>query len=165
MKRWTIGSAIVSDVHDRGIPWTQLIWRYGALSNDLNLRTEYRLSVLLAYLVLGSLLLAPFDVRSLIVFALAVAGLTAASRRYLRFFYARRGAWFVTRVWVMHLVHNLCNGLSFAVGTVLFFAASFGVRLGGSLPTAPWSARVRSPLQNLHPPRTPEIAARGQRQL
>jgi GT2 family glycosyltransferase len=145
LKRWRVGSAIVSDVRDRGLPWTQLIWRYGALGNDLNLRTEYRLSVLLAYLALGSVLLAPYDARWLIVFALAAAGLTAANRRYLRFFYVKRGAWFVTRVWVMHLVHNLCNGVSFAVGTVLFFAANLGVRLPGSLPTAPWSARVAAP--------------------
>ena len=146
LKRWTVGSAIVSDVRDRGIPWTQLIWRYGALGNDLNLRTEYRLSVLLAYLALGSMLLAPYDARSLIVLALAVVGLTAANRRYLRFFYAKRGAWFVTKVWMMQLVHNLCNGLSFAVGTVLFVAANLGVRLPGSLPTAPWSTRVAAPI-------------------
>jgi len=146
LKRWTVGSAIVSDVRDRGIPWTQLIWRYGALGNDLNLRTEYRLSVLLAYLALGSVLLAPYDARSLIVLALAVAGLTAANRRYLRFFYAKRGAWFVTKVWMMQLVHNLCNGLSFAVGTVLFVTANFGVRLPGSLPSAPWSTRVAAPI-------------------
>jgi GT2 family glycosyltransferase len=145
LKRWTIRTSIVCDVRDRGIPWTQLIWRYGALGNDLNLRTEYRLSVLLAYLALGSALLAPYDLRSLIVCAVAVAGLTAANRRYLRFLYAKRGAWFVARAWVMHLVHNLCNGLSFAVGTVLFFAASLGVRLPGSLPTVPWSASVTAP--------------------
>ena len=145
LKRWTIRSSIVCDVRDRGIPWTQLIWRYGALGNDLNLRTEYRLSVLLAYLALGSVLLAPYDIRSLIVLALAAAGLTAANRRSLRFFYAKRGGWFATRAWVMQLVHNLCNGLSFAVGTVLFFAASLGVRLPGSLPTAPWSASVTAP--------------------
>jgi tetratricopeptide (TPR) repeat protein len=99
----------------------------------------------LAYVALGSLLLAPYDMRSLIVFMLAAAGLTAANRHYYRFFYAKRGAWFVARVWAMHLVHNLCNGLSFAVGTVLFFAATLGVRLPGSLPTVPWSASVTAP--------------------
>ena len=76
----------------------------------------------------------------------------------------------------MHFVHNLCNGLSFAVGTVLFFAASLGVRLPGSLPTAPWSASLNAPdraparqqaegvgpLQNLQTPDAPEIAHRGQ---
>jgi len=145
LKRWTIGSAIVSDVRDRGIPWTQLIWRYGAFGDDLNLRTEYRWSVLLASVALGSLLLAPYDGRSLILLMLAAAGLTAANRRYYRFFFVKRGAWFATRVWVMHLIHNLCNGLSFAVGTVLFFAASLGVRLPGSLPTTPWSTCVTEP--------------------
>jgi glycosyltransferase involved in cell wall biosynthesis len=145
LKRWTISSAIVSDVRDRGIPWTQLIWRYGAFGNDLNLRTEHRWSVLLAYVALGSLLLAPYDGRSLILLMLAAAGLTAANRRYYRFFLAKRGAWFATRVWVMHLIHNLCNGLSFAVGTVLFFAASLGVGLPGSLPTTPWSPSVTEP--------------------
>jgi hypothetical protein len=45
----------------------------------------------------------------------------------------------------MHLVHNLLQRLSFAVVTVLFFAASLGVRLPGSLPTAPWSTGVTAP--------------------
>ena len=145
LKRWTIGSAMASDVRDRGIPWAQLIWRYGVLGNELNLRTEYRVSVVLAYLALGSALLAPSDPRSLIVSALAIVGLTAASRRYYRFFYEKRGAWFTTRVWAMHLVQNLCNGLSFAIGTALFFAASAGVCLPGGLPTKPWSASATSP--------------------
>lgn len=145
LKRWTIGAAIASDVRDRGIPWTQLIWRYGALGNDLNLRTEYRASVVLAYLALGSVLLAPYDARFLFVSALAVAGLTAANRRYYRYFYERRGAWFAIRVWAMHLVHNLCNGLSFATGTVLYLAASLGLRLPGGLPTTPWSTSITSP--------------------
>ena len=145
LKRWTIGSAIASDLRDRGIPWTQLIWRYGALGNDLNLRIEYRVSVVLAYLALGSALLAPYDIRSLMVLALAAAGLTAANWRYYWFFYERRGAWFVMRAWAMHLVHHLCNGLSFALGTALFFTASLGLRLPGSLPTASWSTGVTSP--------------------
>jgi GT2 family glycosyltransferase len=145
LKRWTIGSAIASDVRDRGIPWTQLIWRYGALGNALNLRIEYRVSVALAYLALGFALLAPYDVRSVIVSALAAVGLTGANWGYFRFFYEKRGAWFATRVWAMHLVHNLCNGLSFVIGTVLYLAASLGLRLPGGLPTAPWSTSVSSP--------------------
>lgn len=136
LKRWTIGSAIASDVRDRGIPWTQLIWRYGALSNDLNLRTEHRLSIVLAYLALLSLLLAPFDGRFLIGLPLSIVGSTLLNRRYYRFFYRKRGAWFAVRVWAPHVVQDLCNGLSFAIGTALFFAAHYlGLRLPGSLAT------------------------------
>jgi GT2 family glycosyltransferase len=141
LKRWTIGSAIASDVRDRGIPWTQLIWRYGALSNDLNLRTEHRVSVVLAYLALLSLLLAPFDGRFLIGLPLLILGSTLLNRRYYRFFYQKRGAWFAARVWAPHVVQDLCNGLSFAIGTALFLAGNYlGLRLPGGLSTESWSA-------------------------
>jgi GT2 family glycosyltransferase len=141
LKRWTIGSAIASDVRDRGIPWTQLIWRYRALSNDLNLRTEYRLSVVLAYLAVGSLVLAAYDRRFLISLPLLIVGLTVLKHRYYRFFYMKRGCWFAVRVWALHVGQDLCNGLSFAVGTALFFAARYlGLRLPGGLSTESWSA-------------------------
>jgi GT2 family glycosyltransferase len=141
LKRWTIGSAIASDVRDRGIPWTQLIWRYRALNNDLNLRTEYRLSVVLAYLAVGSLVLAAYDRRVLISLPLLVVGLTALNLRYYRFFYLKRGCWFAVRVWALHVGQDLCNGLSFVVGTALFFAARYlGLRLPGGLSTESWSA-------------------------
>ena len=141
LKRWTIGSAIASDVRDRGIPWTQLIWRYGALSNDLNLRTEYRLSVVLACLALASLLIAPYDPRFLISLPIVIAGLIVLNHRYYRFFYLKRGAWFAVRVGGLRVVQDVCNGLSFAIGTVLFLASRYlGLRLPGGLSTESWSA-------------------------
>lgn len=139
MKRWTVGSAIASDVRDRGIPWTQLIWRYGGLRDDLNLRAEYRWSVVLAYLGLLTLTIALYDWRALAGLPLAVGGLTVLNRRYYRFFYQKRGAWFAARVWALHALHHLCNGLSFATGTALFFAAHYlGVRLPGALSQDAW---------------------------
>ena len=36
LKRWTLRSSIATDIRARGIPWTQLIHRSQALSNDLN---------------------------------------------------------------------------------------------------------------------------------
>jgi GT2 family glycosyltransferase len=143
LKRWTIGSAIRSDVRDRGIPWTQLIWRYGALTSDLNLRTEYRWSVVLAYLALVSLVLALSDRRFLVNLPVLIAGLTVLNRRYFRFFYLKRGAWFAVRALALRVLQDLCNGLSFAVGTALFFAAHYlGLRLPGGLPTDSWSASL-----------------------
>ena len=141
LKRWTFGSAIVSDIRDRGIPWTQLIWRYGGLEHDLNLRRKYRLSVAFAYLALISLVLALYDVRALVALPWAIAGVVMLNRRYLRFFSAKRGAWFAIRVAALRIVQDLGNGLSFVVGTALFLAArGAGVRLPGSLPAEPWDA-------------------------
>ena len=120
LKRWTAASAIVSDVRDRGIPWTQLIWRYRALSNDLNLRTEYRLSVVLAYLAVAVLALGVYDLRVLAALPLIGGGMVLLNRRYYRFLHAKRGAWFAARAFVLRLVQDLGNGLSFAAGTALF---------------------------------------------
>jgi GT2 family glycosyltransferase len=141
LKRWTLCSAIVSDVRDRGIPWTQLILRYGALRDDLNLRAEYRWSVVLAYLAVASLGCAAYDLRFLAGVPFLMAGLIGLNRRFLQFFYRKRGAWFAVRVGFLQVVHHLCNGLSFATGTALFLVARYlGMRLPGTLPTDSWSA-------------------------
>ena len=141
LKRWTLGSAIVSDVRDRGIPWTQLILRYGALRDDLNLRAEYRWSVVLAYLAIASLAGAAYDLRVLAAVPFLMAGLIALNRRSLHFFYRKRGAWFAVRVGFLQVLHHLCNGLSFATGTALFISARYlGMHLPGTLPIDSWSA-------------------------
>jgi GT2 family glycosyltransferase len=141
LKRWTLRSAIVSDVRDRGIPWTQLILRYGALRDDLNLRAEYRWSIVLVYLAVISLVYAAYDPRVLAGLPFLTAALIALNRRSLEFFYRKRGAWFAVRVGCLQVLHHLCNGLSFATGTALFVAARYlGMRLPGTLPTDSWSA-------------------------
>jgi GT2 family glycosyltransferase len=125
LKRWTAASAIASDVRDRGIPWTQLIWRYRALSNDLNLRTEYRLSVVLAYLAVLLLALGPSDRRLLAALPVVMAGMALLNHRYYRFLYSKRGAWFAARAFLLRVLQDLGNGLSFAAGTALFFLRHF----------------------------------------
>jgi hypothetical protein len=47
-----------------------------------------------------------------------------------------RGGWFALRVCAPHILQDLCNGLSVAIGTALFFAAHYlGLRLPDSLAT------------------------------
>ena len=58
LKRWTLRGMTMSDVFDRGIPWTLLILRERNLPNDLNLRFSQRVSALLSYLLLLDLGLA-----------------------------------------------------------------------------------------------------------
>jgi len=47
-------------------------------------------------------------------------GMVLLNRRYYRFLHAKRGAWFAARAFVLRLVQDLGNGLSFAAGTALF---------------------------------------------
>lgn len=122
LKRWTIASALASDFRDRGIPWTQLIWRYRELNDDLNLRLEYRWSALLACLTLAVVTFG--STRTWVPLALPtlLIVMTAVNVRFYRFFLASRGVWFTARVWAMRPIQDLLNAFSFAVGTVLYFA-------------------------------------------
>ena len=56
LKCWTLGKMIKTDIFDRGIPWTRLILRSGSMPNDLNVRWSQRLSVVLACILAGALL-------------------------------------------------------------------------------------------------------------
>lgn len=53
LKKWTFWGLLRSDVFDRGIPWTELILRDGRMPNDLNLQLSQRVSVALAFVLVG----------------------------------------------------------------------------------------------------------------
>jgi GT2 family glycosyltransferase len=53
LKRWTFWGLLKTDVLDRGIPWTELILRDRCMPNDLNLELSQRVSVALAFVLLG----------------------------------------------------------------------------------------------------------------
>jgi GT2 family glycosyltransferase len=144
-KRWTLPGSIVIDIAARGIPWAQLLQKFKTLSNDLNTRVELRLSVVLSYLLVASLaglILTPWAGAGA---AAALAGLVGLNYQYYRWFARRRGLWFALRVVPAHVVHHLCNGVSFVVGTVLFAAGRFGIVLPGALPQAVWTRSAHSP--------------------
>lgn len=135
LKRWTLRGMIRSDIFDRGIPWTQLMLRYGQFGNDLNTKHSYRACVVVAYLAVASLVLGAVDTRFLWGVPLFLGVLAYLSRDYYRFFLQKRGIVFTLGVFPLHVLHHLYNGISFAVGTVLFVAARrLGIRLPGALP-------------------------------
>jgi len=51
LKRWTFWNLLVTDVANRGIPWTELILRDRRMPNDLNVRLGERISVALVFLL------------------------------------------------------------------------------------------------------------------
>jgi GT2 family glycosyltransferase len=138
LKRWTFRSSVVTDVRDRGIPWTQLMHRYGGLRNDLNVTRSYRACVVLAYTTLASLLAAWWWPPLLLVAGGCLVALWALDWPYYRFFRSRRGLAFTLAWFPFHVIHHLCNGVSFAVGTALWLGRRAGLALPGSLPVTPW---------------------------
>jgi GT2 family glycosyltransferase len=134
LKRWTFLSSIVSDVRDRGVPWTQLIQRYG-LSTDLNLGWALRLSVVCAYAIAGLLALGLWVPRVWWALPLPLGGLIWLNADYYGHFLRTKGATFAARVVVAHGVHHLCNGVSFAVGHALhMLRVHLGVTTTWTLP-------------------------------
>jgi glycosyltransferase involved in cell wall biosynthesis len=139
LKRWTIGSMIRSDVMDRGVPWTQLILRFGRFHDDLNLRSAYRACVALAYLLVALLALAPFQPVLLLPALGALVALILLGRKFYGYFIRQRGFWFTARLFPLHLLYHLYNGLSFGVGTLLYLARrELDLELPGSLPLSRW---------------------------
>jgi hypothetical protein len=144
LKRWTFRSMLASDILDRGIPWTQLILRSGRFHNDLNLRSAYRFSVAVSYVLPVLLAAALFNPWFLLAAAGAIGVLYHSNRKFYRYFVSRRGLWFTLRVIPVHYLYHLYNGVSFALGSMMYFAQRrFGIRLPGALPLEPWNGRSR----------------------
>ena len=121
LKRWTFRSMIASDIWDRGVPWTQLVLKSRRVQG-LNLNAASRLSVVLCYVALLSVLAAYRNPLLLAVAAVAISVVLLLNRRLYAFFYRRHGAWFALRGCAMHLLHHVYNGFSFATGVTLFCA-------------------------------------------
>lgn len=137
LKRWTWRSSVVSDVRDRGVPWTQLIGRYG-MTSDLNLSWGLRFSVVGAYLTLGLAAAGAWAPWALAGALLALAGVLAMNAKYYVHFARARGAGFAAGVVVAHFLHHLCNGVSFLVGRALgVLQRRFGVVTTWTLPAHP----------------------------
>ena len=150
LKRWTLGSAIVSDVRDRGIPWTQLLHRYDALRSDLNVTVAYRACVVIAYALIACLVAALWRPFLLVPVAAALMALWFLDRPYYRFFTSRRGLMQTLAWFPFHVLHHLSNGLTFAAGTVLYAAQRWaGISFPWTLPLNPWpGAAGRSALES-----------------
>lgn len=151
LKRWTLRSSVMSDIRDRGIPWTQLLRRYDTLNNDLNITVAYRLCVVLAYLVVMSLVAAWWWPGLLAAVPLLLGAIWFLDRPYYRFFVTRRGLPFALGWFPFHVLHHLCNGLSFVIGTALYLGQRVtGGALPGALPLTPWPGGSAGRVDSAH---------------
>lgn len=124
LKRWTLWNLLKTDIFDRGVPWTRLMLRAGALANTLNVKPTQRLSVALAYLTVPLMLLAALSswLPLWTVVALLILTVTALNFDFYRFFAMRSGVWFTIRVVPMHWLYFWYCGFCVMWGTVLHFA-------------------------------------------
>ena len=116
LKQYGILSLLKSDLLDRALPWTELILRDRTMVNDLNLRSSSRLSVALVFMIIG-LLIAGFWRMELAAIALVLfTAVLAINFPVYRFFYFKRGLWFMIRAIPWHCIYYLCCGVAFTFG-------------------------------------------------
>lgn len=116
LKRWRFGNMLATDLRRRAVPWTRLMLHEGRILNDLNVKTNDRLSVVLAWAVLpliGAGLVWPPAMA-----AAAAVGvlLVILNRKLYRFFFGHRGVAFGIQSVFWHWIYLLTCGLGFAVG-------------------------------------------------
>jgi len=123
LKRWSAGSMLRTDFFQRAIPWTELIFREHRMPNDLNTDTTGRLSVVLIFMLLATLLAAlwrPAFLKGTFFIAVFLASLNWP---LYRFFQNQRGSWFALKVVPWHWLYFFYSGLAFGIGMVRFFVA------------------------------------------
>jgi GT2 family glycosyltransferase len=123
LKRWRPRNMLATDLFRRAVPWTRLMLREGRLLNDLNVKTNDRLSVVLVFLLAAAIAAAAVW-PPLLGAAAAIAILVLVFNRDLYGFYRRRrGAWFAARSVAWHWLYLVVCGLGFGIGTARHLVA------------------------------------------
>lgn len=118
LKHWGFVSLLKAEIFYRALPWTELILRQRQLDNDLNLGVSSRLSIILTYGILTSLILAFWWSKFLVLTAVLSLIMLWLNFAVYRFFYTKRGLAFALRVIPWHWFYYFYGGLAFGVGTI-----------------------------------------------
>jgi glycosyltransferase involved in cell wall biosynthesis len=118
LKNWDAVSLLRADFFYRALPWTELILRNGKLTNDLNLQVSSRVSAMLAYGILGCLVMAWQWLGFLAIAVVCALFLFVLNSGLYRFLARKQGFWFALRSIPWHWLYYLYSGLAFAIGTI-----------------------------------------------
>jgi GT2 family glycosyltransferase len=130
LKSYGIMSLLKSDLLDRALPWTELILRERVMVNDLNLRSSSRLSVVLILTIAGLLIGGFWRSGLFLLAAIVFAVVMGINLPVYRFFYRKRGLWFMIRAIPWHCIYYLCCGLGFVIGWLRIFPERIVMLLG-----------------------------------
>lgn len=107
LKRWTAVNMLQTDLWRRAYPWSRLILTGEGFEETLNIKTEQRISVALAVLLL------PVTIVSRRGSIGVVAALIWLNRTFYHFLLQKRGALFVFATLFWHWLYFLCSGVGF----------------------------------------------------
>ncbi|MGH7962576.1 MAG: glycosyltransferase family 2 protein [Candidatus Binatia bacterium] len=116
LKRWGVVSLLKADFFYRALPWTELILRDRRFPNDLNVHLSGRVSVLLIYTLLLTLVAAGWWPAARVPAAVLVVALLVLNASLYHFFWRKRGFQFAVRAILWHWLYYFYSGLAFALG-------------------------------------------------
>jgi hypothetical protein len=123
LKRWTLRQVVLTDLNDRGVPWTRLLIMQGQAvkSRALNLRPIEKVKTVLVGLSLLFIFVAAarMDARWLLAAAGALVPVLLWNIGLYAFFLRHRGLGFTLAVVPLNLVYYVINAFSFATGWLL----------------------------------------------
>ena len=114
LKRWTLRNMVFTDVVRRAIPWTRLMLRPDYEVNDLNVGPAEKLKAILALLLWGSLLVAPFWPAALAGSAALALLAFLVNRGLFLLILRRKGALYMLAGVVLHQVYYAYGVLAYA---------------------------------------------------
>ncbi|MEC4986619.1 MAG: glycosyltransferase [Oscillatoria sp. PMC 1068.18] len=123
LKHWGLISLLKAEFFYRALPWTALIWRSRSLHNDLNLETSHRLSAILTYLLIVSLI-GTWWLPGLAAIAATIAILLFRLNLELyQFFLEKRGLLFTAKTVPWHWFYYFYSALAFVIGTLRYYSS------------------------------------------
>jgi len=111
LKRWTLVQMVRTDLHDRGIPWVELLLESRSGSGALNLGWRHRLSTVAVLLVVGGVV-----TRRTRLTASSVAALVVLNHSFYSLLAKRRGGLTAVAGVGLHAVHHLTGAAAVPAG-------------------------------------------------
>ncbi len=105
LKKWTFYSILRTDFWQRAVPWVEIMMLNPQIEHDLNVKSSQKVSAVLTIFLLFSLGIAVWQWWFLLIALVNCLGLIAINRKFYIFFWQRKGVWFTTRVFPMHLLY------------------------------------------------------------
>ncbi len=120
LKRYTPWSLLKSDVFDRAVPWTLLMWSRRQFTSDLNLKWHHKVSALTAVLLLAAIGSAPILSPMGALVPVLIGTYLFLNRDVYRFYFEKRGAEFALKVVPVHFAYYMCSLLGLLIGTTQY---------------------------------------------
>lgn len=120
LKHWQVNSLLKAEIFYRALPWTRLLLENNQFKADLNLDLTSRLSVVMVYLLVGSLVASLWRLGWLILAGGLGLGLLVVNLDVYRFFWRQRGWLFTLQVIPWHWFYFFYGGAAFVYSTVAY---------------------------------------------